>query len=487
MEKQLEALNIDDSFESDQESSRTKIIRTFSFPSSQVHFCKTSKELKLSTLDKHYSEQILYPNIYAREPALLEMQTKRAECIFYNNSKVPEHFWHPRIDNVPSTSALTPADDPVEYMEIEKYPDSTKHDTTSFTPMLAVDQTEVMEVEKFMKPRDPAECMDLSKSISMESLSFAAVQQAHTNMLKSAFDLESKPSETNEDITKLIPTRRKFRKTSEIQENNLDHINENNEDKKQKNYQDTKKKIHSKNASQYSKIKTALCIICFVIILIFVFLLSLHEDQDDKHSNTFTTAIVELKKEIFGQDRAVQILIKYLQQDSPFLKIIALVGGTGVGKSYTVEIIRKNFYEKSNNHFFSSRADLFILENLRDEHLLDVIKFVKMHQKTYDNRYGTIFVVFNVEQMNDNSTRSIDLNKSINIMKNTFANANLDIKIIPYESLSEDALEKCIKKIAKNVKLTLSQDQIVLIKRQLIENNTGCKGAYGKIQVIGRQ
>lgn len=411
------------------------------------------------------------------------MQTKRAEYIFYDNSKVSEHFW-PRIDNVPSISALTPADDSVEYMEIEKYPDSTKHDTTSFTPMLAVNQTEVMEVEKFMKPRDPAECMDLSKSISMES--FAAVQQAHTNMLKTAFDLEFKPSEINENITRLIPTRRKFRKTSETQENNLDHINENNEDKKQKNYQDTKKEIHSKNASQYSKIKKALCI-CFVIILIFVFLLFLHEDQDDKHSNTFTTAIVELKKEIFGQDRAVQILIKYLQQDSPFLKIIALVGGTGVGKSYTVEIIRKNFYEKSNNRFFSSRADLFILENLREEHLLDVIQFVKMHQKTYDNRYGTILAVFNVEQMNDNSTRSIDLNKSINIMKNTFADANLDIKIIPYESLSEDALEKCIKKNAKNIKLTLSQDQIALIKQQLIENNTGCKGAYGKIQVIGRQ
>lgn len=421
-----------------------------------------------------------------RGPALLEMQTKRAEYIFYDNSKVPEHFWHPRIDNVPSISALTPVDDPVEYMEIEKYPDSTKHDTTSSAPILAVDQTEVMEVEKFMKPGDPAECMDLSKSISMESLSFAAVQQAHTNMSKSVFDLESKPSETNENITKLIPTRRKFRKTCETQENNPDHINENNEDKKQKNYQDTKKEIHSKNASQYSKIKQALCI-CFVIILIFVFLLSLHEDQDDKHSNTFATAIVELEKDIFGQDRAVEILTKYLQQDSPFLKVIALVGGTGVGKSYTVEIIRKNFYEKSSNRFFSSRADLFVLENLREGHSLDVIKFVKMHQKTYDNRYGTILVVFNVEQMNDDSTRSIDLNKSINIMKNTFADANLDIKIIPYESLSEDALEKCIIKIAKNIKLTLSQDQIALIKRQLIENNTGCKGAYGKIQVIGRQ
>lgn len=418
------------------------------------------------------------------------MQThiKRARYIFYDNSKVPEHS---RKNKVPS--AFTPVDQ-VEYMEIEKYPDSTKHDTTPSTtaPILAVDQAEVMEIEKFMKPMDPVRCMDLSKLISTEPLAFATViEQAHTNMLKSVFNLESKFSETNEDITKLIPTRRKFRKTCEIQEDNSDHTN-NEDDKKQKNYQDTKEeKIRLKNASKYSKVKQALCaclLICLIAISIFVFLLSvpLYEDQD-KHSNTFATAVVELKKEIFGQDQAVEILTKYLQQDSPFLKIIALVGGTGVGKSYTVEIIRKNFYEKNSNHFFSLRKDLLVLENLREEDSLDIIKFVKMHQKTYDNRYGTILVVFNVEQMNDDSTRSIDLNKSVNVMKNTFVDANLDIKIIPYESLSEDALEKCIIKIAKNIDITLSQDQIAIIKRQLIENNTGCKGAYSKIQVIGRQ
>lgn len=418
------------------------------------------------------------------------MQTKGTEYIFYDNSKVSQHF--SRIDKVPSISAFTPADDQVEYMEIEKYSDLTKHNRTLSAPILAVDQTDVMEVEKFMEPRVPAECMDLSKSISMESLSLAAViEQTHTNMLKSVFNLESKPLETNKDIklnedTKLIPSRRKCRKTCKTQENNPDSTNGNNEDKKQKNYQNTKKEICSKNASRYSKIKQALCI-CFVIILIFVFLLPVSLHQDDKHSNTFATATVELEKEIVGQDRAVETLTKYLQQNSPLLKVIALVGGTGVGKSYTVEIIRKNFYEKGNNRFFSSRADLFVLENLREEQSLDVIKFVKMHQKTYGNRYSTILAVFNVEQMNDDLTRNINLNKSVNIMRNIFADANLDIKIIPYESLSEDALEKCIIKTATNTKINLSQDQIAFIKRQLIENNTGCKGAYGKIQVIGRQ
>lgn len=64
MEKQLEALNIDDSFESDQKPSHNKIIRTFSFPSSNNPFFKASEESP--KLDRHYSEQILYPDIYTR-------------------------------------------------------------------------------------------------------------------------------------------------------------------------------------------------------------------------------------------------------------------------------------------------------------------------------------------------------------------------------------------------------------------------------------
>ncbi|XP_029667620.1 uncharacterized protein LOC115238167 [Formica exsecta] len=495
MEKQLEALNIDDSFESELESPR-RIIRTFSFPSSQIHCFKAPEELKSPKLDRHYSEQIIYPNIYARRPAILsemEARIKKAEYIFYDNSKVPDHIWPPRIDKAPSIPAPMPADNQVEYMEVEKYPDSLKsiHDATSSTsaPMETVDRAEAMEVEKFMDSTNPAGCIDLSKTISIESLSFAAViAQAHTTVLRSVFNLESQPAEADDD-TRLIPTRRKLWKTSKTQNDNTDYTNENVEDdEKRSNYQDTKEEIRPKNASKCSKVKQALRVF-FVAILLFVllFFVPLQDDQNDKHSNTFATAVVELKKQIFGQDRAIEVLTDYIPQDSPSLKIIALVGGTGVGKSYTAEIIRKNFHERSSNRLFFSRADLFVLENLREEHLLDTIKFVKTHQETYGHRYGTILAIFNVEQMSDDSTRSIDLNKSISTIRSTFADANLDIKVIPYEPLSEETLEKCIIDVAKNIKKTLSRDQIALIKQQLIENNTGCKGAYGKVQVIGRQ
>lgn len=476
MEKQLEALNIDDSFESDQKS-HSKIIRTFSFPSSNSSFFKASEESP--KLDRHCSEQILYPDVYTRRLEISEMQARAKNKYSFNDkSKFPEHFWRTKIDKVPSFMS---ANDQVEYMEVEKYPDSTNnvHDTVSFAPIRTADQIEVMEV-------DPTNCIDLTKSFSAtESSSSISYANAQTNMLRSVLNLKSQPSKTNEDIAKLIPTRRKL-KISKTEKDNADCMNKDDENDKKS------KEKSPKNTSKCSKIKRALCI-CFVTIsLIFssicVFSIPLHEDQNNKHSNTFATVVVELEKQIFGQDQAMQILTHYLQQNSPSFKIIALVGGTGVGKTYTAEIIRRKFREKiSDRFFFSSRADLFILDNLKEEHLSNVVDFVKEHRGNNRDRYDTVLAIFNVEQMNDDSTRSIDLNKSINTIKNTFANANLNVKIIPYEPLSEHVLEKCIINTAKNVRLTLSQDQIALIKRQLIENNSGCKGAYGKIQVIGRQ
>ncbi|XP_072744488.1 uncharacterized protein [Anoplolepis gracilipes] len=494
MEKQLEDLNINDSFESDQELPQPRLNRTFSFPPGRVHF---SNAFEKSKLDKHYSEQTL-PNINTSSlTTLSEMQSRieKTKHLFHENSKDSKHFWHPRIDNVPSISAFV--NDQVEYMEVEKYPDLTKyiHDTTASTsaPIQTVDQAEAMEIEKYVDSTNSAEYTNESKSMSKQPLPFAVIKQAQTNVLMSAVNLESQLSRRDENIAKLILTRRKAGKISSLkktQEDNPDYTNGNDEnDKKQRNYQ--KEDTRSKSTSKCSKFRTyfSICFVGILLTIVFLSLIPSREDQNYKHSNTFATAVVELNKLIFGQNRAIEALTEYLQQDSPLLKVIAIVGGTGVGKSYTVEIIRKNFHERNkSNRFFSSRAELLVLENLREEQSLDkFVNFVKTQQKSYGDRYTTILAVFNFEQMNDDLTRSIDLNKSIITIKNTFINANLDIKIIPYEPLSEEALEKCIINTAKNIRLTLSQEQIALIKRQLLENNTGCKGAYGKVQVIGRQ
>lgn len=86
-----------------------------------------------------------------------------------------------------------------------------------------------------------------------------------------------------------------------------------------------------------------------------------------------------------------------------------------------------------------------------------------MYQKIHVDRRVIILTDFKVEQMDNNST-CIDLNR-INTIKDTFIEANVNIKIIPYEPLNEETLEKYIINTAENIRLTLTQDQIDDIKK----------------------
>ncbi|CAL1687323.1 unnamed protein product [Lasius platythorax] len=185
-----------------------------------------------------------------------------------------------------------------------------------------------------------------------------------------------------------------------------------------------------------------------------------------------------MEKGILGQDQIVQVLTEYLQ-DSPLLKVVALIGDTSVEKSYTVDLIKKKFRRRSDNGFSSLYPNFVVLENLRAEHLTDVINYVKTFEEAYGNRQITILAVFKVGQIDDSTMRNTDLNRIINTVKDTFIEANISIKIISYEPLTENALEKHIINTAKDIRLTFSQDEINIIKRGLTEDNTDSRKAYG--------
>lgn len=280
--------------------------------------------------------------------------------------------------------------------------------------------------------------------------------------------------------------------------------------KRQKDYQNMKEKIcqlapeyPSKARKRSSIIKYAFCKRTFLLLfLTFVVWISvfLYESQGHKHSNDFASAVAELKKRIYGQDEAIRALTEYLQLDAPSSKIIILVGGTGVGKSYTVEIIKKNFPRKyavrqyfppigavSAFNFPFVYPNLIILENLRERDLKDVVNFLKRHQETYKNRFVTVLAVFNFEQMDDHLLRNINMHRSLNAIEISFVDENVDAEIIPYNSLSEDTMQKCIMDAMKESMLMLTEKQLHLVKETLQINNAGCKGAYNKVQVIGRQ
>jgi len=235
-----------------------------------------------------------------------------------------------------------------------------------------------------------------------------------------------------------------------------------------------------------------LLLLSMTCVLFSVWLCEVQETR--KHSSDFATAVVELKKRIYGQDQALQDLCEYLQRDVPSSKVIILVGGTGVGKSYTVEIIRENFprqyairqyfppieaVREHSNILPLIYPNLIILENLKERDVQDVIKFLKTRQDTNKDRLVTVLLVFNVDD--DSMLRSQF------IIRNSFHNENVEAEMISYQPLNEDALEMCIMDGIIESKLILTKKQFDLVKHNLLINRSGCKGAYRQIQMIGRQ
>ncbi|XP_029664105.1 uncharacterized protein LOC115236047, partial [Formica exsecta] len=191
----------------------------------------------------------------------------------------------------------------------------------------------------------------------------------------------------------------------------------------------------------------------------------------------FATAIVELEEGILDHDATVRAVIKYIERDTPLLKVIALIGDTSVDKPYTVDIIKKELRERRKNGSSPSLPTFIVLENLRAEHSKVVINYVNKYQEAYGDREFTILAVYKVEQIDDVLTRA-DINHVINTVKDIFIEANIIMKIIPFKPLSEDTLEKYIRNTAKNIGETFSQDQIDYHKRRLIEDDSTCQRKY---------
>lgn len=394
-----------------------------------------------------------------------------------------ESYWSTPQDNKTLlTSATVNVNNQVEYMEVEEELDSRNQFMLTKKSINGFEKSSNLN-ESFLKP--------ISNSASQSML-------ALTN---TSFASLEKSAKSNNDI--IEPT---FTEQNPTKEENLEKTDKSN--KKPKSYEEMKKKIRPlvKIASPNCQNTVSSKMYFFIFFKLFFLLLPLlfiifatilYHNDDHKHSSDYVNAITELKKEIYGQNQAIQTLIEYLELDTPSLKVIALVGGTGVGKTHTVQIIKKNFpreytvqqyYPPIKNvksiSFSFLYPDLIILENLKERDLKDVVDFLKRRSDVSSDRYVTVLAVFNIEQIDVDFTRSIDWNRSLNMIKNSFADENIDVKIIPYASLSEDILEKCIIKLMLRSGRMLSDEQINLVKQYLLTNNAGCKGAYSKIQLL---
>lgn len=294
-------------------------------------------------------------------------------------------------------------------------------------------------------------------------------------------------------------------------EKTIDEIKPNSDTKivNKKTYQDIKNKFRplvlKNKISPKKKINMCYCgcltlSILPIIAVIIAMFLNLNIPTVCNRETFFLNATEELQQKINGQRNAMSQITTHLNQDIFYLKVLCLIGGTGVGKSYTAQIIAKHFplkekifiYDILLNHHtdahLSKSLDLYqliILENLKIQNLDIFSNMIDILNQTKP-QCVTVIAIFNIEEVNDNLERKIDLTQSINTIREALVHKKIDSLIVPYEPLNEETLQMCIVEAATNSGLTLTLDQINEVKQNLLLFGSGCKGAYAKVQVVGR-
>ncbi|XP_014206515.1 uncharacterized protein LOC106638022 [Copidosoma floridanum] len=209
----------------------------------------------------------------------------------------------------------------------------------------------------------------------------------------------------------------------------------------------------------------------------------------------------ELSKLVHGQNAAVNELSKFFSEldKKASFNTLVLVGGIGVGKSHSSEIIRSNLketskvldffpplYTKDKQAYLSlsiCKCNLIRLENLKTDDLEETVRFASILKEKSKNYCVLILAIFNPEEVDNNLQRVLHINESMSLIEKKFQEAQVEATIVNYAPLSDEALTKCIKDLSDYVGVELSEEDLENIKIDLKKADSGCKGAYAKIQV----
>lgn len=221
------------------------------------------------------------------------------------------------------------------------------------------------------------------------------------------------------------------------------------------------------------------------------------------HRFNASNAIMELENRIFGQTRTIQELGAQLTLDSSGFKVLALIGGSGIGKSYSVHIISENFQPRRNLFYYAPPLDLslghataglsfcgcnlIVLENMGNRDIEAGADFVRELKNAADNYCVLVIEVINVQETDDSLRHAIDLVKSKLYIENIYREKNLDIQVLVFEPLDDASITKCIREAARSRKIELTENDIDSVKLSLRIADSGCKGAHAKVQLLDKK
>jgi hypothetical protein len=223
----------------------------------------------------------------------------------------------------------------------------------------------------------------------------------------------------------------------------------------------------------------------------------------------------ELENSIFGQKDAIwdimSVLNIFYNAQSPGTVILAFVGGTGVGKSYTTTVISKLFpWQENVQHFVwplhsSSElvndvsakfspcgANLVVMDDLVTSDAGNIAKFLQnlvKHSHTHGVRAVAILVFSGEDQKvilqgnGDAEPQSQVTKEELNC---TFQDAKLEVTFITFQRLQSEHIAMCIME-ALDRRGTVGSGAEVGKVMDLLAEGTGCKGVASKVQLLGKE
>lgn len=243
--------------------------------------------------------------------------------------------------------------------------------------------------------------------------------------------------------------------------------------------------------------------ILFPIAIVVVCVSITRDEYDANKCASFNpkVAIRDLENRLFGQTRAIKDLRSHLSTNFDRFKVLALIGGAGVGKSYAAHIIGENFHPKKNvfqyvppleeRRRYAADAvsgcgcNLIILENLGNKDISEAANLVEYLSGRIADKYCAIVIqVINVQETDKNLRRDVNLSKSNEEIESIYKEKKLDVKIVRFEPLDDNVLDKCIIDAANSRNITLSKSDIDEVRLSLKNADTGCKGARAKVQLL---
>jgi hypothetical protein len=222
-----------------------------------------------------------------------------------------------------------------------------------------------------------------------------------------------------------------------------------------------------------------------------------------------------LESNVFGQNNAIDDIVSTLNTfcntRDPGIILMALLGGTGVGKSYTTSIIREFFpWEENIQHFvlplhssslsvtdiyakISSCGDnLIIIDGLVPSETADVVKFLQVLTKHSKYNAGRVIVilVFNTEDQKEilqgYEDQKHQLEDSKEKLYDVFQRGQLEVSIIIFQALQMEHIAMCIKAALNQKGIVWSSTDVEEVM-VLLPEDTGCKGVASKVPLIEKQ